>query len=89
MSTTDLPSCAASRCTWRSRRVTIRSAPSTLASMPLIETLCPRRRSQLRSTTSEASPAMNPGISSTGWASWRRVGERKALSASRRASSAL
>ncbi len=72
-----------------SRRETIRSAQLTLARMPLIATRWPRRVSQRRIIASEASPAMKPGISSTGGASARRWGGFRAVRASRLASSPL
>ncbi len=88
-SATGEPHSAAKSASCASRRSTERPAQSTLANMPLIATRCPRRRSHARSTRSDASPAMNPGISITGGASASGRGARRRVSESSRASSAL
>ena len=87
MSTTGRSQSLANSCRSISRRVTIRSAQPTFARMPLMATRCPRRRNHALSTLSDASPAMNPGISSTGAASSRGRDARSSPSASSRASS--
>jgi len=65
------------------------SAQSTFARIPLMATWWPRRRSQRRIIVSDASPAMNPGMSRTGGASSLRRAGRRAFLASSRASSPL
>lgn len=66
---------------------TIASAQPTFVRMPLMRTRWPRRRSHWRSTPSEGSPAMKPGISIAGGASSRRLTPWNSRLASSRASS--
>ncbi len=72
---------------WPRSRVIARSAQSTLSRIPLIATEWPRAPSQARSTTSDASPAMNPGISRIGGAPGTGRGGRSPASATRPANS--
>ena len=57
---------ACSRRSRRSRRSVARSEQSTFATIPAARGSCPTRRSHRAMTDSDASPARNPGTSSTG-----------------------